>query len=543
MEDLIQLRSVTYSYPNREEPALHTVDLSIPAGEFLLVTGPSGSGKSTLLRTLNGLVPHFSGGTIGGDVLVKGLPAIEVGPSLLSQYVGFVSQNPEAQTILEKVEPEIAFAMENTAVPVPEMHKRVNEIVDLLNLAPLRSRPMNTLSGGERQRVAIACALVLQPEILVLDEPTSQLDPRSAAELLHVLADLRKTLGLTVVLAEHRLDRVLSFADRLAYFENGRLIAHDSVRRTLVHIPQLPPMIDLAKRQAWDPLPLTLEEARDHISRPPQLLKRQEETAPSDIDIDPLLRVDALQFSYTGNRLALDGIDLQVRPGEVLAIVGANGSGKSTLLRCIVGLLQPAGGDILFNGRSLLGRDTADLARHIAYLPQYPDDLLFAETVRQEMEITLHNHDLVSDSHIETALKNLNLVDFAGDYPRDLSTGQRQRVALGAITVTRPRLLLLDEPTRGQDAQIKQQLLAIWRGWKAEGMGLILVTHDVELVVQLADSVAILSEGKIEASGPIRSVLANQHTFVPQIARLFPGSGWLTVDDAVDGLGAMETAR
>ncbi len=543
MDDLIQLRSVTYSYPNREEPALRTVDLSIAAGEFLLVTGPSGSGKSTLLRTLNGLVPHFSGGTIGGDVLVKGLPAIEVGPSLLSQYVGFVSQNPEAQTILEKVEPEIAFAMENTAVPVPEMHKRVNEIVDLLNLAPLRSRPMNTLSGGERQRVAIACALVLQPEILVLDEPTSQLDPRSAAELLHVLADLRKTLGLTVVLAEHRLDRVLSFADRLAYFENGRLIAHDSVRRTLVHIPQLPPMIDLAKRQAWDPLPLTLEEARDHISRPPQLLKRQEETAPSDIDIDPLLRVDALQFSYTGNRLALDGIDLQVRPGEVLAIVGANGSGKSTLLRCIVGLLQPAGGDILFNGRSLLGRDTADLARHIAYLPQYPDDLLFAETVRQELEITLHNHDLVSDSHIETALENLNLVDFAGDYPRDLSTGQRQRVALGAVTVTRPQLLLLDEPTRGQDAQIKQQLLAIWRGWKAEGMGLILVTHDVELVVQLADSVAILSEGKIEASGPIRSVLANQQTFAPQIARLFPGSGWLTVDDAVDGLEAMETAR
>jgi energy-coupling factor transporter ATP-binding protein EcfA2 len=543
MDDLIRLRSVTYSYPNREAPALYSIDLSIAAGEFLLVTGPSGSGKSTLLRTLNGLVPHFSGGTISGDVLVKDLPAVEVGPSVLSQYVGFVSQNPEAQTILEKVEPEIAFAMENAAVPVPEMRKRVNEIVDLLNLASLRSRPMNTLSGGERQRVAIACALVLKPEILVLDEPTSQLDPQSAAELLHVLADLNETLGLTIVLAEHRLDRVLSFADRLAYFENGRLMIHDTVRKTLFHIPQLPPVIELAKQQAWEQLPLSLEEASDCISPPPlQNLKRKQEISPSSAEIDPLLEVDGLQFSYTGNHLVLDGIDLQVRPGEVLAIVGANGSGKSTLLRCIVGLLQPANGDILFNGRSLLGRDTADLARQIAYLPQYPDDLLFAETVRQELEVTLHNHDLVSESRIGTALDNLNLVEHADDYPRDLSTGQRQRVALGAITVTRPRLLLLDEPTRGQDAQIKQQLLSIWRGWKADGMGLIIVTHDVELVVQLADSAVILSEGKIESSGPIKNVLANSSTFAPQIARLFPGSGWLTVDDAVDGLEAIEMA-
>ncbi|MEJ2752834.1 MAG: ABC transporter ATP-binding protein [Chloroflexota bacterium] len=181
MDDLIRLRSVTYHYPNREEPALHSVDLSITAGEFLLVTGPSGSGKSTMLRTLNGLVPHFSGGAISGDIFVRDLPVVEVGPAVLSQYVGFVSQNPETQTILEKVEPEIAFAMENAGVPAPEMHKRVAEILDQLNLTSLRTRSIVTLSGGERQRVSIASALVLKPEILVLDEPTSQLDPQSAA--------------------------------------------------------------------------------------------------------------------------------------------------------------------------------------------------------------------------------------------------------------------------------------------------------------------------------------------------------------------------
>ena len=543
MDDLIRLRSVTYSYPNREKPALQSVDLSIAAGEFLLVTGQSGSGKSTMLRTLNGLVPHFSGGAISGDIIVRDLPVVEVGPTVMSKYVGFVSQNPEAQTILEKVEPEIAFAMENAAVSAPEMHKRVADVLDQLNLTALRSRSIATLSGGERQRVSIASALVLKPEILVLDEPTSQLDPQSAAELLHLLRDLNNNLGLTIVLAEHRLDRVLSFADRLAYFENGRLIAHESVRKSLVHIPQLPPMIELAKHQAWDPIPLNLEEARRHIvSLPPLDLPQQADVLPADTDVLPLLELHDITYSYTPKRPALDRVSLELRPGEVLAIVGANGSGKSTLLRCIVGLLQPASGDIIFDGRSLLGHDTAELARQIAYLPQYPDDLLFAESVYQELEITLRNHDLYSEDRIETALAGLNLVEYAGDYPRDLSTGQRQRVALGAITVTRPQLLLLDEPTRGQDAQIKQQLLSIWRDWKEEGMGVIIVTHDVELSVQLADRVLILSEGKIESSGPIRSVLAKAPAFAPQVARLFPGSGWLTVDDAVSGLQKIQNA-
>jgi energy-coupling factor transporter ATP-binding protein EcfA2 len=543
MDDLIRLRSVTYHYPNREEPALHSVDLSITAGEFLLVTGPSGSGKSTMLRTLNGLVPHFSGGAISGDIFVRDLPVVEVGPAVLSQYVGFVSQNPEAQTILEKVEPEIAFAMENAGVPAPEMHKRVAEILDQLNLTSLRTRSIVTLSGGERQRVSIASALVLKPEILVLDEPTSQLDPQSAAELLHLLRDLNQNLGLTIILAEHRLDRVLSFADRLAYFENGRLIAHEPVRKSLVHVPQLPPIIELAKRQEWHPIPLNLEEARRHIAPLPLPdLPRQAEVSIAETDVEPLLELRDIAFSYTPNRLALDGVSLEVRPGEILAIVGANGSGKSTLLRCIVGLLQPANGDIIFEGRSLLGHDTAQRARQIAYLPQYPDDLLFAESVHQELEITLRNHGLYSEGRIETTLVDLKLAEFSDDYPRDLSTGQRQRVALGAITVTRPQLLLLDEPTRGQDAQIKQQLLGIWHAWKEEGMGVIIVTHDVELVVQLADRVVILSQGKIESSGPISSVLADSPAFAPQIARLFPGSGWLTVDDAVNGLQKIKNA-
>lgn len=543
---MIQLRSVTYSYPNRETPALDGVDLLIETGEFVVVAGPSGSGKSTALRTINGLVPHFSGGKISGEVLVNDLQVIQVGPQVLSRHVGFVSQNPEAQTILEKVEPEIAFALENAAVPWLEMHERVGDAMARLGLTSLRKRAIITLSGGERQRVAIASALALRPDILVLDEPTSQLDPQSAAEVLHILRDLNHDLGLTIVLAEHRLERVLPYADKMVYFENGRVVAHDTVRRTLAYIPQPPPIIDLARRRNWDPVPLTMDEAQKMI--PARVTGRLDEqtseeiTPPESEDrSDPILQTKDLTFAYNSQVLALEGVDLSLHRGEILAIMGQNGSGKSTLLRCIIGLLEPSAGDVLLNGRSVLGRDTVELARRIAYLPQYPDDLLYAETVQQELEITLGNHEILSNERIETTLNNLGLAGLEDAYPRDLSTGQRQRVALGAITVSQPEILLLDEPTRGQDGQIKQQLASIWNRWKAAGMGLIVVTHDVELAVQLADRVLILAEGKIEAYGPPAEVMANSETFAPEIARLFPGSGWLTVEDAADGLAKIHS--
>ncbi|MFN2117042.1 MAG: ABC transporter ATP-binding protein [Candidatus Promineifilaceae bacterium] len=542
MDEIIQLRSVTYTYPNRRIPALHAVNLDVKEGEFVLVTGPSGSGKSTMLRTLNGLVPHFSGGEISGDIVVKGVNVIEAGPQVLSNHVGFVAQNPEAQTILETVEPEIAFALENAAVPRVEMHKRVQDVLDYLDLIPLRSRPIISLSGGERQRVAIACALALQPDILVLDEPTSQLDPQAAAELLKMLKDLNRDLGLTIVLAEHRLERTLPFVDSLAYFEDGRLVSHDSVRRALVHIPQVPPLIELARNLKWEPAPLTISEAAEYLPEKRGWDIMEPATAEIDSSDETILQVEGLRYSYNQKVLALDGIDFQLHKGEILAVMGANGSGKSTLLRCIIGLLQPLSGDVLLKGRSVLGQETVDLTRRIAYLPQYPDDLLFAETVRQELEITLDNHEIFAPDRVDTTLQKLSLAPFADYYPRDLSTGQRQRTALGAITVAQPDILLLDEPTRGQDGLIKSQLLKIWQRWKSEGMGLIIVSHDVELVAQLADRVMILADGKIEAVGSAESVLSDSSLFAPQIARLFPGSGWLTVEDALNGLAKVQTA-
>ena len=219
----IEIEALTYTYPNQTQPVLCAVDWQVAAGEFVLVAGPSGAGKSTLLRCLNGLVPHFSGGQIAGRVHVNGLDVLAVGPAVMSQQVGFVWQNPEAQAVLDRVEPEIAFGLENTAVSPPIMRQRVNQVLDWLDLGHLRKRPIRTLSGGERQRVAIATALALQPNILVLDEPTSQLDPQSAEEVLQAIVRLNKEQGLTIILAEHRLERVLPFAHRLVVVEGGRI--------------------------------------------------------------------------------------------------------------------------------------------------------------------------------------------------------------------------------------------------------------------------------------------------------------------------------
>ena len=535
---MIALRGLTYTYPQRAAPALRDVDWQVAEGEFVLVAGASGSGKSTLLRCLNGLVPHFSGGVVAGRVSVAGHDVLAAGPRVMSRTVGFVAQDPEAQAVLDRVEGEIAFALENAAVPPAEMRVRVEEALALVELTALRDRPLSKLSGGERQRLAIAAALALRPRVLVLDEPTSQLDPQSAEDVLRALVRLNDDLGLTIVLAEHRLERIARYADRLAYLEAGRVALDGPVRQVLPLLPSAPPVVKLARALGWQPAPLTVKEARPHaaalatdapaaVAAPP----------PGGPPAAPLLQVEKLRFSYNGQATLRD-VDLSVAPGEAVALIGRNGAGKSTLLKCIVGLLRGQAGEVRIAGRSTRGRDVADICREVGYLPQQADDLLFADTVAEEMQITLRNHALSPAPGDSAAwLARLGLAEVAEAYPRDLSAGQRQRVALGAVTVTRPRLLLLDEPTRGLDWPAKQALLALWRGWLAEGVAVLLVTHDVELAAAFARRAVMLSQGEVIAAGPTRDVLGSSPHFAPQMARLFPGRGWLTVDDALRGLG------
>jgi len=526
---MIRIDGLTYNYPEAEEPALGGVSLALEEGAFVLVTGPSGGGKSTLLRCLNGLVPHFSGGTVSGSIDIAGNDPIAAGPQVMSRVVGFVFQDPEAQFVVDRVEDEVAFALENAGVSPDEMRARVGEALELVGLTHLSDRDVTTLSGGEKQRVAIAATLALRPRILVLDEPTSQLDPESAAEVLDALVRLNRMVGLTVVLAEHRLERVLPYVDRVVSLEGGALTCSGPPSDVLAASELVPPLVVLGKALGWSPLPVTMDAARPFASEVALSVAPFASPPPTR----PMLVVEDLHYAY-GRQGAIAGVDVTVGAGEVVALMGRNGAGKTTLLRCIVGLLRPQRGRVALDGRDLVGRDTADICREVGYLPQTPDDLLFAETVGEELAVTLRNHGLLGNPPIppDHLIAQLGLAPIAGRYPRDLSVGQRQRVALGAITVTQPRLLLLDEPTRGLDYRAKHGLVDLLTSWQSQGAGIVLTTHDVELAAQVADRLVILEGGRVVADGALRE-LAGSSVFTPQVAELFPGTGLLTPGDVL----------
>lgn len=537
---MIRFEHLTYRYPGSDGPILQDLSLAIREGEFLLVIGPSGAGKSTFLRCLNGLVPHFYGGSIAGRVQVDGRDPVALGPKGMADFVGFVLQDPEAQFVVDRVEDELAFALENQGLDPIVMRKRVEEALDQLNIAHLRRRSVNTLSGGERQRVAIASVMTLQPQVLVLDEPTSQLDPQAAEEVLDTLVKLNQDLGLTVILSEHRLERVVQYVDRILYLPGGgQPPILDEPRAVLGQVELTPPLITLAKALGWSPLPLTIKEGRRFAGQVTRI--REAGTAHTVLAPEPQvplsISVEGLGYSYNGHP-ALQNISLSIHQGEFVALMGRNGAGKTTLLKQLVGLLKPAHGQVqIADPRSRQTMDTRraaveELIRVVGYVPQNPNALLFNDTVRQELDFTRRGHGLPLGEY-EALLGTLGLLEQAAQYPRDLSVGERQRVALASILVAEPQILLLDEPTRGLDYQQKAALVAFLKQEKAQGRTVIMATHDVELVANCADRVVLLGDGEVVVDGPVRQVMSESLVFASQINKLFRDPALLTVEDVL----------
>jgi energy-coupling factor transport system ATP-binding protein len=538
---MIEFSGVTVSYPD-SAPVLRGLDLRIGEGELCLVVGPTGSGKSTFLRAINGLVPHFTGGLLRGEVRVDGRSTRTHPPRELADLVGVVGQNPSASFVSDVVEDELAYTMENLGIAPSAMRRRVEDTLDLLGLHELRHRPLSTLSGGQQQRVAIGAVLTASPRVLVLDEPTSALDPAAAEEVLAALTRLVHDLGMTVVLAEHRLERVVPFADRTVLVPGGGAEpVTGPTEEVLSSSPVAPPIVELARLAGWDPVPLSVRDARRVAGGLRQRLgtvppPRTEAT--DGADAAPIASVDRLTVDYGAVR-ALDGVTLELRAGEVVAVMGRNGSGKSTLLTRLAGLQAPSGGSVRVQGERPAELAPRALITRVGLVPQDAGTLLYADSVAEECGSADRETGLdpgTTSAKLEAILPGMD----PDRHPRDLSEGQRLALALAVVLAPAPPLVLLDEPTRGLDYPSKHRLVKLVRGLAGEGHCVVVATHDVELVAQVATRGVVLAEGEVVADGPAREVVCHTPVFAPQVAKVLAPEEWLTVDEVAGAIGEPE---
>ncbi|MFH7336000.1 ABC transporter ATP-binding protein [Streptomyces sp. KHY 26] len=563
---MIRFEKVSVTYDGAARPSVRDVDFEVPEGELALLVGPSGVGKSTVLGAVSGLVPHFTGGTLGGRVTVAGRDTRTHKPRELADVVGTVGQDPLAHFVTDTVEDELAYGMESLGLAPDVMRRRVEETLDLLGLAGLRDRPIATLSGGQRQRVAIGSVLTPHPRVLVLDEPTSALDPAAAEEVLAVLQRLVHDLGTTVLMAEHRLERVIQYADRVVLLPApGAPPVTGTPTEVMAVSPVYPPVVALGRLAEWSPLPLTVRDARrkaaplrdrladaparpepgagvpgeDRRATPPaagrgtgRLFRRR--PAPGPRQPHP---ADAHALTVRRDRVtALHRVNLTVAPGETIALMGRNGAGKSTLLSTLVGLLEPTTGTVTVGGATPHRTPPRELIRHVGLVPQEPGDLLYADTVATECAAA--DQDADAPPGTCRALLSRLLPGIADDtHPRDLSEGQCLALALAVVLTARPPLLLLDEPTRGLDYAAKARLVTALRGLAAEGHAIVLATHDVELAAEIAHRVVLLAEGEVIADGPTAEIVVSSPSFAPQVTKILAPQRWLTVAEVQEALG------
>ncbi|MGA5699660.1 ABC transporter ATP-binding protein [Peterkaempfera bronchialis] len=557
---MIRFDRVSVTYDGAPEPVLREVDLQIEEGELCLVVGRTGAGKSTLLGAVNGLVPHFTGGTLAGRVTVAGLDTAHHPPRELAEVVGVVGQDPSAGFVTDTVEEELAYGMEQLAVPAEVMRKRVEETLDLLGLADLRYRALHELSGGQQQRVAIGSVLTSHPRVLVLDEPTSALDPTAAEEVLAAVTRLVHDLGVTVVLAEHRLERVVQYADRVVHLGGDGTVSAGPPAEMFETATVAPPVVELGRLAGWRPLPLSVRDARRAAGPLRQRLAAQPVPPPRQA----VGRTETGEVALTarsvvvrhGDVVAVREVSLDLRRGQVTALMGRNGSGKSSLLWALqgsgprqsgtVGVAEPrpdGGARPAGRGPDPRKLSAAAARRLVGLVPQTPTDLLYLETVAAELA------QADRESAASAALPARQILDRLAPgiddatHPRDLSEGQKLSLVLAIQLTATPQVVLLDEPTRGLDYQAKQALTRIVDELAAEGRSVVVSTHDVEFVAAAADRVVVLAEGEIVADGPTAEVVVASPAFAPQTAKILAPLEYLTVDQAAAALSTPADRR
>ena len=531
---MIRFEQVTFRYADQHHVALRDVDVTVDEGELCLVAGATGVGKSTLLGAVNGLVPRFTGGHLRGRVTVDGRSTAAYPPQEFARLVGVVGQDPLAGFVTDTVEEELAYGMEQLGVDAVVMRKRVEETLDLLGIAELRRRALRTLSGGQQQRVAIGAVLTCHPKVLVLDEPTSALDPTAAEDVLAAVTRLVHDLGTTVLIAEHRIERVLQYADRLLYLSGDGTVRDGRPAEVMVDSDIAPPVVRLGRIAGWDPLPLSVRDARRRAGDLRQRLSRHDRRR-RGADSGPVrLAAERVRVTY-GDTIAVRDVDLSLHEGEVTALMGRNGSGKSSLLWALQGSGPRSRGRV-----DVVGTDPGEVSARqarslVGLVPQTASDLLYLDTVAAECR-QCDAESQVPDGTCRSLLDMLAPGIPDDRHPRDLSEGQRLALVLAVQLTAAPRVMLLDEPTRGLDYHAKERFSRTVRGLAEDGRSVVIATHDVEFVARAADRVVVMAEGEIVADGPTPDIVVASPAFAPQVAKVMAPQEWLTPEEVAGAL-------
>ena len=577
MGELIRFDHVSYTYPGADDPAVDDVSLSINEGEIVLITGPSGAGKTTLCSMLNRIVPESYGGDISGKIFIEGADISQYTIGQMAFISGLLFQDPSGQLTSATVGDEIAFGPENKELSLDKINSLLDEYIGYVNMQKFIKRPPQALSGGQQQSIVYASVLAMEPEIYILDEPTSNLDPLGSDLVFRLMKKVATDKKKTAIIVEHKLEKIIDMVDRIIIMDKGKIAFNGTPKDVLSHykelsqigveVPQIDQVINRINEEKGYklPAPITLSEGVNELKSilpeklPVDAMQAVGRTFKEPRKFDkPIIEVKDLHFYYNPEVEILHGINMDIYDGEFLSIVGQNGSGKTTIVKTFNGLHKPTGGSVIVKGVDTKNATVAKLSRSVGYCFQNPDHQIFSSVVRDELTYGPKNVGMPQeeiDKIVDEVAKMIGIEDILDENPYNLSKGQRQQIAVAAILTMQPDVIVVDEPTTGQDPRQSHQMMDMVKKLNTDyGKTIVVITHDMSIAAEYSDRIITMHNGTIIAQGTPREVFKEEEMLnssnlePPQVTRLLKRAGItdpvaIDVDEAMQLLSTMDLKK